>query len=133
MSSHNTISRRAFVSTSASLLAAGVSLWMQPRAYAATPDSAHASMQNTANNEGAHHSNADMARCIKLCQECHVMCTQTIAHCLKLGGCHAASDHIQLLIDCAQMCTVTADYLSRESVIHERVCSVCAELCCIFR
>lgn len=129
MSSSNTISRRAFVSTGASLLAAGASLLIQPRAYGVTPDSVHASRQTTSSKEGAHHSNADMARCIKLCQECHAMCTQTIAHCLKLGGRHAANDHIQLLIDCTQMCMITADYLSRKSVIHERVCSVCADIC----
>ncbi len=129
MSSIDTMSRRTFVSTGASLLAAGAALMIEPRAYGATPDSGHASMHNTANKEDIHHSKADMESCIKLCHECHALCTQTIAQCLKLGGSHAAHDHIQLFIDCAQMCMITADYLTRESVIHDRVCRVCADAC----
>lgn len=129
MSSKNTISRRAFVSSGASLLAAGAALIIEPRVYGATSDSGHASMHNTANKEGTHHSKADMESCIKLCHECHAMCNQTIAQCLRLGGNHAAPDHIKLFIDCAQMCTITADYLTRELIIHDRVCKVCADVC----
>ncbi len=129
MSSNDMMSRRTFVSTGASLLAAGAALMIEPRVYGATPDSGHASMQNMANKEGTHHSNADMESCIKLCHECHALCNQTIAYCLKRGGSHAAPDHIQLFIDCAQMCMVTADYLTRQSVIHDRVCRVCADAC----
>jgi len=129
MSSNDVMNRRTFVSTGASLLAAGAALMIEPRVYGATSDSGHASMHNTANKEGTHHSKADMESCIKLCHECHAMCNQTIAQCLKLGGSHAAPDHIKLFIDCAQMCMITADYLTRESVIHDRVCKVCADVC----
>lgn len=127
MSSNDTMSRRAFVSTGASLLAAGAALMIEPRVYGATPD--HAAMPSMASNGGAHHSTADMESCIKLCHECHALCNKTIAECLKLGGSHAAPDHIQLFIDCAQMCMVTADYLTRQSVIHDRVCKVCSDAC----
>jgi hypothetical protein len=51
MSSKNTITRRAFVSSGASLLAAGAALIIEPRVYGATSDSGHASMHNTANKE----------------------------------------------------------------------------------
>jgi hypothetical protein len=129
MSSSDTMSRRVFVSSGASLLAAGAALMIQPKAFGATPDSGHESMHGTASKEGTHHSPTDMQRCIDLCHECHALCNQTIAHCLKLGGSHAAHDHIQLFIDCAQMCMITADYLTRESVIHDRVCRVCADAC----
>jgi hypothetical protein len=33
-----------------------------------------------------HHMNNAMHQCIQLCRDCHAMCMQTIAHCLKLGG-----------------------------------------------
>lgn len=128
---HNldTISRRRFVSTGASLLAAGASLLIQPRVYGATPDSVHGSMQQATSREGGHHATADMGRCIQLCQECHAICTQTIAHCVKLGGRHIAHDHIQLLLDCAQMCVTNVDYMLRESAFHGRVCGLCSEMC----
>ncbi len=126
MSSNDAMSRRTFVSTGASLLAAGAALMIEPRVYGAAPD---APMHSMANKEGAHHSNADMESCIKLCHECHALCNKIIAECLKLGGSHAAPEHIQLSIDCAQMCMVTADYLTRQSVIHDRVCRVCADAC----
>ena len=70
-----------------------------------------------------------MQKCIQLCRDCHAMCTQTIAHCLKLGGRHAAPDHIRLMVDCAQMCETTAEYLLRGSPFHERICGVCSEAC----
>lgn len=114
------------MSTGASLLAAGAALMIEPRVYGATPD---ASMHNMANKEGEHHSKSDLEHCIHLCHECHALCNKTIAECLKLGGSHAAYEHIQLFIDCAQMCMVTADYLTRQSVIHDRVCRVCADAC----
>lgn len=129
MSSNDTMSRRAFVSTGASLFAAGAALMIEPKVYGAMNDSGHASMHHTANMEGIPHSKADMESCINLCHECHALCNQTIAQCLNLGGSHAAPDHIKLFIDCAQMCMVTADYLTRESVIHDRVCKVCADAC----
>ncbi|MGE0471280.1 MAG: four-helix bundle copper-binding protein [Nitrospira sp.] len=79
--------------------------------------------------EGEHHAADEMQTCIQLCRDCHAMCTQTIAHCLKLGGRHATPDHIRLLVDCAQMCTTTVDYMLRESSFHDRVCRLCSELC----
>src|SRR5262245_8593933 len=56
-----------------------------------------------------HHMNEDMKRCIRLCQDCHTLCIQTIGHCVKVGGRYAAPDHIRLLEDCAQMCATTSD------------------------
>jgi hypothetical protein len=70
-----------------------------------------------------------MRKCIQLCRDCHAMCTQTIAHCLKLGGRHAAPDHIRLFADCAQMCATAADYMLRESPFHDRICRICSDLC----
>lgn len=116
------ISRRTFVSAGASALAAGASLIMQPRVNAAMLDVA-------TTMEGGHHMNEDMARCIKLCQDCHAMCIQTIGHCLKLGGRHAVPDHIRLLMDCAQICATNADYMLRESSLHSRMCGFCSDVC----
>jgi hypothetical protein len=122
----NTISRRSFLSTGASLAATGASLMILPKAYAALSTGQEAQPWRV--QEG-HHTDHEMTTCIQLCRDCHAMCIQTIAHCLKLGGRHAAPDHIRLLVDCAQMCTTTVDYMLRESPFHDRTCRLCSDLC----
>jgi len=122
----NTITRRTLLSTGASLLATGASFMILPKGYAMSGirSEAHPSLV-----QGRQHTDDEMQKCIQLCRDCHAMCTQTIAHCLKLGGRHAAPDHIRLFVDCAQMCTTAADYMLRESPFHDRICRVCSDLC----
>jgi hypothetical protein len=72
---------------------------------------------------------AAMRDCVRNCQQCHAICTETVAHCLKLGGKHAAAEHIRLLLDCAQICATSADFMLRASAEHGRTCEVCAEIC----
>lgn len=126
MSSLNTLNRRTLLSAGTSLLVTGASFLFVPKSDAASaggPDTHPMPMQ------GGHHMDDEMQACIQLCRDCHALCTQTIAHCLKLGGRHAAPDHIRLLVDCAQMCLTTVDYMLRESAFHDRICRLCAELC----
>jgi len=70
-----------------------------------------------------------MDECIKNCTECHSVCVQTLTYCLSKGGRHAGLDHIRLLLDCAQICQTSADYMLRESSLHTRTCGICAEVC----
>ncbi|MEX2304417.1 MAG: four-helix bundle copper-binding protein [Bryobacterales bacterium] len=70
-----------------------------------------------------------MRECIRNCQECHAICTETVAHCLVKGGKHAGAEHIRLLLDCAEICATSADFMLRASPDHVRTCGVCAELC----
>ena len=126
MSSLNTINRRTVLTAGMSLMATGASSLFVPKSHAGSaggPDAHSVPMQ------GGHHADQEMQACIQLCRDCHAMCTQTIAHCLKLGGRHAAPEHIRLLVDCAQMCATTIEYMLRESAFHDRVCRLCAELC----
>lgn len=76
-----------------------------------------------------HHSDADMRECIANCTECHNICVETTIHCLGMGGEHASQDHIRVLLDCAQMCATSADFMLRGSDLHKRTCGVCAEAC----
>lgn len=131
----NTINRRAFLSAGASMVATSASFMMLPNLYAASRDGGSDPAQQPWSEshilpvQGGHHTDDEMAKCIQLCQDCHALCTQTIGHCLKLGGRHAAPDHIHLLLDCAQLCETTAEYLLRGSSFHERMCGLCAEVC----
>lgn len=81
--------------------------------------------------DGKTHSMVDerMRECIQECHECHDICLQTVAHCLEMGGEHAAPDHIRLLLDCAEICQTSANFMSRTSDFHGQVCGVCAEVC----
>lgn len=126
MSDSNTMGRRSFLSSGASLVAAGASFMILPKGYAASGGRSEGQPSLV---QGGHHADDEMQKCIQLCRDCHAMCTQTIAHCLQLGGRHAAPDHIRLLVDCAQMCATTIDYMLRKSPFHDRICRVCTELC----
>ena len=133
MSAINTLNRRTLLSAAASLVATGASFMLLPKGYA-EPRRRLDDMQDTEWGarsvvQGGHHSDDEMKKCAQLCQDCHALCTETIQHCLKLGGRHAAPEHIGLLLDCAQLCETTAQYLLRGSSLHERICSLCADVC----
>ncbi len=76
-----------------------------------------------------HQITDDMRACLKNCSDCHAICTETAAHCLEMGGAHADPHHIHLLLDCAEMCATSVDFMLRGSELHPRVCGVCAEAC----
>jgi hypothetical protein len=73
--------------------------------------------------------NQEMQECLENCQRCHAVCTETAQHCLKMGGTHVQADHIHLLLDCAQICQTSADFMLRSSALHSKTCAVCAEIC----
>ncbi|HWW76412.1 MAG TPA: four-helix bundle copper-binding protein [Pyrinomonadaceae bacterium] len=70
-----------------------------------------------------------MQQCIQNCTECHRACLEMVAHCLGVGGQHAEPAHIRLLLDCAEICQTSADFMIRGSEFHGRTCGVCAEVC----
>lgn len=52
-----------------------------------------------------------------------------MTHCLVVGGKHVEPHHFRLMMDCADVCRSTADFMLRESPFHPRTCAVCAEIC----
>ena len=70
-----------------------------------------------------------MQRCIQHCIETANICEQTIQHCLQKGGKHADPDHLRLLRDCAESCTMSAGMMSRQSTFQAKHCRLCAEIC----
>jgi len=72
---------------------------------------------------------ADMTTCIQNCTDCHNICVQTTAYCLQMGGRHAEAGHLESLLDCAELCRTSADFMLRGSSLHAHVCGVCAEAC----
>ena len=70
-----------------------------------------------------------MEKCIEDCLECFKVCTETITHCISMGGKHAKPEHIQLLKDCASICNTSAEFMLGNSAFESQVCGVCAEIC----
>ena len=75
------------------------------------------------------HSPQDLEQCIDNCQQCHETCLRTISYCLEQGGRHAEASHIRLMLDCAQICATSADFMIRGSDLHRLTCGACAEVC----
>ncbi|MDM9580491.1 four-helix bundle copper-binding protein [Nostoc sp. GT001] len=73
--------------------------------------------------------NEQMQQCIQNCLDCHSICLNTVTYCLQKGGHHAEPAHIRLLLDCAEICNTSANFMLRASDLHSRTCGVCAELC----
>jgi hypothetical protein len=70
-----------------------------------------------------------LRECIHNCLDCHAICTETVVHCLKIGGKHADAGHIRLLLDCGAICATSGDFMLRGSPHHVRTCGICAEIC----
>lgn len=73
--------------------------------------------------------NATLHHCIEECSTCHSTCLNTLTYCLERGGHHAAAAHVRLLIDCAEICQTSANFMMRGSMLHAEICAVCAEIC----
>lgn len=70
-----------------------------------------------------------MEDCIRHCTDCHAVCVETLAHCARRGGAHAAPAHLALLQTCADICRTSADAMLRGADVHVHTCRACAEIC----
>ena len=70
-----------------------------------------------------------MRACIEQCNHCQEICTETVAHCLQMGGEHAEPGHIRLILDCAEICQTSANFMLRISDFQGQTCGVCADVC----
>lgn len=80
----------------------------------------------------AHHAVADpdMRKCIEACEYCHDICLESaMNHCLESGGEHVEPRHFRLMMNCAEICQTSANFMLSSSSLHGQVCKVCAEVC----
>ena len=75
------------------------------------------------------HLNDEMLQCIQLCTDCHRACLETVPYCLQQGGMHAAPNHVRLMLDCAEICQTSANFMLRGSDLHAHTCGACAVVC----
>jgi hypothetical protein len=58
------------------------------------------------------------------------MCFETaMTQCLKMGGEHVEPEHFRLMLNCAALCRVAAEFVMTQSEFHERLCDLCASVC----
>ena len=94
-----------------------------------THSHAHGSTGGHAGGGGDQQPDEQMLVCIQNCQDCSRACTQTLAYCMRQGGPHSEDQHLRLMIDCADICHTSANFMLRGSDLHAVVCGACAEVC----
>lgn len=75
------------------------------------------------------HDADELQRCIEECLNCHAVCTMTVQYALTRGGAIGGQDLIGLLLDCAEACQTSANFMLRGSPFHPLTCEVCADVC----
>ena len=66
----------------------------------------------------------------KTVQDCEAMCEHMITHLLMHSqDLHLRHRQLQLLRDCADICTLTAKYLARHSSYSKPIAGFCASIC----
>jgi hypothetical protein len=83
-------------------------------------------LTQTTTFNGAH---SNMKNSIDRAQDAHRVCSEVMIHCLAMGGKMGERDHIRLLLDCADMCEITANYMMRGSPLYRQICALCAQIC----
>jgi hypothetical protein len=67
-------------------------------------------------------------QCIENCVRCHRICLETAARHLK-GEAKIEGPHLRLLLDCAEICRTSANFMIRDSDLHGETCGACAAIC----
>lgn len=70
-----------------------------------------------------------LQKCIDDCSKCYQTCTETLRHCLEMGGSHVEAKHLTLLMDCAKICKISEDFMLRGSEHDKHICAECAHIC----
>jgi hypothetical protein len=67
--------------------------------------------------------------CIDACNSCAEACDRCAAACLREKEVQKLARCISLDIDCAGICRLAVNYMSRESERIATICEACAEIC----
>jgi hypothetical protein len=71
----------------------------------------------------------EVRECLKDSMDCYQTCTETSSRCLTMGGKHAEYEHLNLLMDCAKICSANADFILRNSTYYPQICGITADIC----
>ena len=74
------------------------------------------------------HQTTQHKESMEAARNCYEVCTETIAHCLQQGGKHVEAEHLQLLMDCANMCKTCWEACLHEGPATQHTMKACAEI-----
>jgi hypothetical protein len=70
-----------------------------------------------------------MEECTENCTRCHRICLEAVARHFRGEGRNVDGEDVRLLLDCAEICRTSADFMIRGSEMHGHVCGTCAVIC----
>ena len=77
-----------------------------------------------------HTTNPKMQACVDACNRCHQTCLhEAMNHCLESGGKHVEAEHFRLMMNCAEICQTSTNFMLGSSAFSNQICRVCAEVC----
>jgi hypothetical protein len=74
------------------------------------------------------HTTHSIEQCIENCLRCHRLCLETAGRHLRGEG-RIDAAHLRLLLDCAEICQTSANFMIRGSSLHGETCGACAAVC----
>ena len=80
--------------------------------------------QNTNQSMGQ----VEIEQCIQDCLNCHTVCIDTAQKCRQAGGDHGSKEHVQMMLDCAEMCLTAAHFMQHNSPLYGYVCQAAAQV-----
>jgi hypothetical protein len=87
------------------------------------------SVETTNQSSRSSQTGNNMDQCIQDCLACYQECTSCIPHCLSQGGKHAEAKHITLMMECAEMCNMSATLMQLKGQFAYEHCQLCAKAC----
>ena len=70
----------------------------------------------------------EMQQCIQDCLTCHSVCMDTAQKGRQEGGAPAEMGHIQMMLDCAEICLTAAHFMQHNSPLYGYVCQAAAQV-----
>ncbi|MBI0537441.1 four-helix bundle copper-binding protein [Roseomonas sp. KE2513] len=70
-----------------------------------------------------------MLRHIRICLECHRACLRAAVACLGHGGAWATTPLARTILDCSQVCLITADLMGRMPSLQAGLRQACIAAC----
>ena len=67
--------------------------------------------------------------CIEICIQCAQACNKCFKACLNKQNINDMKEVLGVLVDCAEICYVTAAYLCRDNIFSVELSDSCADLC----
>ena len=68
-------------------------------------------------------------KCIDECNRCAQACYECFMACLKEPDIQSRKDCLAILIECAQMCQMSASHMAMDGQFAKDHCSICAAVC----